>query len=520
MASGGDINSVDSAVVKSLCANLQKKGLEKLYLSVTSSEGGDPWLTDDKGWTDGNGAWKGNAPAKRLLAQELDLIQWEKDDTFAKVAADLGVTLDLTSAGEGGALVDPSLNTRPSKKRKVRSGMVATGGLGVDLEQSLGGPGFEPTSCTECKRPSPPNTKFCGGCGAGLFSWSCKACNHGNLPNNKFCADCGLIKGGAAIAARSVFDVGPRGVPSLGGVAGHLNQGSNNPHIFTPREKIHTQSTYNTTLHYTHLPLEAKKLVDSGGLLPWRFGLFVPVNLQLDAVIGTENDLSLTVLSNDSGVQTVSIDSAKTKDRRKFKRFPKIFPTNLEEFFKGIFGAMLLRMGHYYPNTPSQWRDKAEWHWQMMALGHKHGLSTIYGLYTQFQGVIQQFKCKVIVNWQTVLQSLVGKHSLDITDLSAALPSLTAKRPRTASATGDSAAVARLKKEISALNKKLAPHLRGGPQKGAAKKLKRNKQSCNNFNSQEGCSFQNCRHAHVCSNPGCKDEPHPRHECDKPKQHE
>ena len=118
MASGGDINSVDSAVVKSLCANLQKKGLETLYLSVTSSEGGDPWLADDKGWTDGNGAWKGNVPAKRLLAQELDLIQWEKDDTFAKVAADLGVTLDLTSAGEGGALVDPSLNTRPSKKRK------------------------------------------------------------------------------------------------------------------------------------------------------------------------------------------------------------------------------------------------------------------------------------------------------------------------------------------------------------------------------------------------------------------
>ena len=45
-------------------------------------------------------------------------------------------------------------------------------------------------TCPQCKRPTPPDAKFCPECGVKLIA-ACPACGVENAPGSKFCDSCG-----------------------------------------------------------------------------------------------------------------------------------------------------------------------------------------------------------------------------------------------------------------------------------------------------------------------------------------
>jgi class 3 adenylate cyclase/tetratricopeptide (TPR) repeat protein len=62
--------------------------------------------------------------------------------------------------------------------------------------------------CLQCRHVNPPDTKFCGECGARLQS-RCPACQTLNPPTNKFCSECGQRLTGAAPAAAPATEPAP-----------------------------------------------------------------------------------------------------------------------------------------------------------------------------------------------------------------------------------------------------------------------------------------------------------------------
>ena len=484
--SKGEVGDL-SDVARGFVQNVTAKGLARLHENCVDDA--------ENGWLDSAGRWKNALPTKRVLGQALDGVQWMQGDTYASVAEHYGFMLDMTPLGRensGQSFIDPSLNSPPKKKRKKQPAVRAEGGAGRLTEWTSGVATLSmPSSkCPSCNEPVSRSAKFCGQCGHGLGDWTCTGCSEVNSVTGKHCSQCGIQRGlvgglPSQPPSRRAENVATPDVAQL------LNQGDT------------SESTCNALAHFAHLPKEVQTRILKGRIVPIQFGYHVAFNMELDAEVGgNENDLALTAQTNGAGTRTVSLDSARMSDKRKFKRFKMRQPKSLGQFVKGVQGTIMLRLHHYFAKTPSQWQDKFEFLWMLIDLGEKYALSTIYNLYMRHQKVMEEHLSKSSTNWVRVLLGLCKKYSLDTHKLDSTFEG-------TNKSTDQSKVVASLKKEVAALNKKLLK--KPAPKKSPSAK---SKEICRNYNTEEGCQYKNCRYAHSCSKCGGE---HPAHECKGPK---